>query len=144
MRYLVLTHNLGLWYPKGFVLTALDIRMPIMPDVKWIEKVPPGLANFFIGPLSLGLQRNKIPLTYPRSKWSMLPSVVVVHNYNECDKLSRTMNHIPLICDNKSAIMIAYNHCKHFRTKHINIRYHFLRDHAIKGDIVISHVGTND
>jgi hypothetical protein len=30
------------------------------------------------------------------------------------------------------------------RTKHIDIRHHFLRYHAIKGDIVISHVGTNN
>jgi hypothetical protein len=55
-----------------------------------------------------------------------------------------TMNHIPLLCDNESAINIAYNPCEHSRTKHIDIWHHFLRDHAIKGDIVISHVGTND
>jgi hypothetical protein len=55
-----------------------------------------------------------------------------------------TMNHISLLCDNESAIKIAYNSCEHSRTKHIDIRYHFLRDHAIKGDIVISHVGTNN
>jgi hypothetical protein len=55
-----------------------------------------------------------------------------------------TMNHIPLPCDNESAIKIAYNHCEHSTTKHIDIRHHFLRDHAIKGDIVISHVGTDD
>jgi hypothetical protein len=55
-----------------------------------------------------------------------------------------TMNHIPLLSDNESAIRIAYNPCVHSRTKHIDIRHHFLRDHAVKGDIVISHVGTND
>jgi hypothetical protein len=55
-----------------------------------------------------------------------------------------TMNHIPLLCDNESAIKIAYNPCEHSRTKHIDIRHHFLRDDAIKRDIVISHVGTND
>jgi hypothetical protein len=55
-----------------------------------------------------------------------------------------TMNHIPLLCDNESAIKIAYNPCEHSRTKHIDIRCHFLRDHANKGDIAISHVGTND
>jgi hypothetical protein len=54
------------------------------------------------------------------------------------------MNHIPLLCDNESAIKIAYNPCEHSEIKHINIWHHFLRDHAIKGDIVISHVGTND
>jgi hypothetical protein len=54
------------------------------------------------------------------------------------------MNHIPLLFDNDSAIKIAYNPCEHSRTKHINIWHHFLRDHVIKGDIVISHVGTNE
>jgi hypothetical protein len=54
------------------------------------------------------------------------------------------MNHVPLLCDNESAINIAYNPCEHSRTKHIDIWHHFLRNHAIEGDIVISPVGTND
>jgi hypothetical protein len=54
------------------------------------------------------------------------------------------MNHIPLICNNESAIKIAYNTCEHFIIKHVDIWHHFLRDHVIKGDIVISHIGTND
>jgi hypothetical protein len=62
-----------------------------MPDAKWIERVPLGLANFLGGPFSLGLQRNKTPLPYPQPKWSMSSPVVVVHNFYGCDKLSRTM-----------------------------------------------------
>jgi hypothetical protein len=54
------------------------------------------------------------------------------------------MKHIPLLCDNESAIKIAYNSCEHSRTKHIDIRHHFLKDHAIKGDVVISHVRINE
>jgi hypothetical protein len=53
------------------------------------------------------------------------------------------MNQVPLLCDNKSVIKIAYNPYEHSRTKHIDIRQHFLRDHTIMGDIVISHVRTN-
>jgi hypothetical protein len=55
-----------------------------------------------------------------------------------------TMNHIPLLCDDDSATKIAYNPCEYSRTKHIDIQYHFLRNRAIKGDITISHIGTND
>jgi hypothetical protein len=55
-----------------------------------------------------------------------------------------TLNHVPFLCDNESAIKIAYNPCEHSRTKHINIWHHFLRGHAIKEDIVISHVRTNE
>ena len=53
------------------------------------------------------------------------------------------IRHVPLLCDNESAIKIANNHVQHPRTKHIDIRYHFLRDHVQKGDIDIAHVGTD-
>jgi hypothetical protein len=62
-----------------------------MLDAKCIGRVPLGLINFFDGPLSLGLQRNKTLLPYPQLKQSMPLPVVVVHNYFGCDKLSRTM-----------------------------------------------------
>jgi hypothetical protein len=65
--------------------------MPIMPDVRWIGRVPSGHVNFLDNPLSLSLRRNKIPLSYPRPKRSMSPPVVIVHNYFGCDKLSRIM-----------------------------------------------------
>jgi hypothetical protein len=61
--------------------------MRIMSNAKWIGRVPLRYANSLDGPLSLGLQRNKIPLPYPQPKRSMSPPVVVVHNYFECDKL---------------------------------------------------------
>jgi uncharacterized beta-barrel protein YwiB (DUF1934 family) len=51
---------------------------------------------------------------------------------------------IPLLCDNKSAIKIANNPVQHSRTKHIDIRYHFIRDHVSKGDIKIDGVSTDD
>ena len=50
---------------------------------------------------------------------------------------------MPLLCDNESAINIAENPKDRTRTKHIDIRYHFLRDHVAKGDIHIDHVGTD-
>jgi hypothetical protein len=48
-----------------------------------------------------------------------------------------TMNKVPPLFDNESAIKIAYNPCEHFKTKHIDIRHYFLRDHAIKRDIIM-------
>jgi hypothetical protein len=73
MRYLVLTPNLGLWYLKGLDLSSLDIQMSIMLVAKWIGRVRPRHVNSLDGPLSLGLQRNKIMLPYPRSNRSMSP-----------------------------------------------------------------------
>nr|GEV93278.1 retrovirus-related Pol polyprotein from transposon TNT 1-94 [Tanacetum cinerariifolium] len=42
---------------------------------------------------------------------------------------------VPIFCDNTSAIAISNNPILHSRTKHIDIRYHFIRDHILKGDI---------
>jgi hypothetical protein len=40
---------------------------------------------------------------------------------------------VSLLCDNESAIRMADNLVEqHNRTKHIDIRYHFLRDHQQK------------
>jgi hypothetical protein len=50
------------------------------------------------------------------------------------------LSKIPLLCDNESAIRMADNPVEHSRTKHIDIRYHLLRDHQQKGDIKISYV----
>ena len=49
---------------------------------------------------------------------------------------------MPLLCDNESAINIANNPVQHCRTKHIDIRHHFLRDHVANGDINLTRVGT--
>ena len=51
---------------------------------------------------------------------------------------------ILLLCDNKSAVKIASNLVQHSRTKHIHIRYHFLRDHVNKRDIKMDGIGTED
>jgi hypothetical protein len=49
---------------------------------------------------------------------------------------------ITLLCDTESAIKLANNPVQHSRTKHIDIRHHFLRDHEAKGDIALCHVST--
>jgi hypothetical protein len=49
---------------------------------------------------------------------------------------------VPLLCDNESAIRMADNLVEHSHTKHIAIRYHFLRHHQQRGDIEIAYVST--
>nr|GEX97257.1 retrovirus-related Pol polyprotein from transposon TNT 1-94 [Tanacetum cinerariifolium] len=45
-------------------------------------------------------------------------------------------------CDSKSAIAISCNPVQHTRTKHIDVRYHFIKDHVEKGTIELYFVGT--
>ncbi|GKD58809.1 hypothetical protein Tco_1296318 [Tanacetum coccineum] len=49
---------------------------------------------------------------------------------------------VPIFCDNTSAISIFKNPIHHSRTKHIDIIYHFIRDHIFKGDIELHVIPT--
>ncbi|GJT03723.1 copia protein [Tanacetum coccineum] len=54
------------------------------------------------------------------------------------------LDDIPIMCDNKGAIDLSKNPVQHSRTKHIEIRHHFLRDNVQKGNISIEKVSSED
>lgn len=49
-----------------------------------------------------------------------------------------------LLCDNQSAIHLATNECYQPRTKHIDVRHHFIRQIISDGKIDVQHVSTNN
>jgi hypothetical protein len=51
---------------------------------------------------------------------------------------------VPLLCDNESACSSPITRFNIQEQKHIDVRYHFIRDHQQKGDICIKSVGTDD
>ncbi|GJQ91454.1 retrovirus-related pol polyprotein from transposon TNT 1-94 [Tanacetum coccineum] len=51
-------------------------------------------------------------------------------------------NKIPLYCDNKSAIALCCNNVQHSRAKHIDIRYHFIKEQVENGIMELYFVRT--
>ncbi|GKB70238.1 retrovirus-related pol polyprotein from transposon TNT 1-94 [Tanacetum coccineum] len=51
-------------------------------------------------------------------------------------------NKIPMYCDSKSAIAISCNPVQHSRIRHINIRYHFIKEPVEKGAVELYFVRT--
>lgn len=51
-------------------------------------------------------------------------------------------NVLELQVDNKSAIDLAKNLVSHGRSKHIETKFHFLRDQVNKGKIILRHCRT--
>nr|GEU38973.1 hypothetical protein [Tanacetum cinerariifolium] len=49
---------------------------------------------------------------------------------------------VSIYCDSNSAVAISCNPVQHTRTKHIDVRYHFIKDHVEKGTIELYFVGT--
>ncbi|GJZ67839.1 retrovirus-related pol polyprotein from transposon TNT 1-94 [Tanacetum coccineum] len=49
---------------------------------------------------------------------------------------------IPLYCDNKSAIALCCNNVQHSRAKHIDVRYHFIKEQVENGIVELYFVRT--
>ncbi|GJT49592.1 hypothetical protein Tco_0975749 [Tanacetum coccineum] len=54
------------------------------------------------------------------------------------------LDDVLIMCDNKGDIDLSRNPIQHSRTKHIEIRRHFLRDNVQKGNISIEKVASED
>ena len=50
----------------------------------------------------------------------------------------------PLWCDNQGAIAVTRNPESHHRTKHIRLKYHFIKDCERLGDVKVQFVGTKE
>jgi hypothetical protein len=49
-----------------------------------------------------------------------------------------------ILCDNQSCIKITENHVFHDKSKHIEIRYHYIRDMVQRGGVKLQYVGTDE
>ena len=62
----------------------------------------------------------------------------LLHDYGICQK------HLTIYCDNTSAINISKNPIQHSRTKHIEIRHHFIRELVKDGTLTLEFIHTDD
>lgn len=49
-----------------------------------------------------------------------------------------------VMCDNNSTIKLSKNPVMHGRSKHIDVRFHFLRDLTKDGEVELVHCGTQE
>ena len=49
-----------------------------------------------------------------------------------------------IYCDNQSCIQLSKNPVVHDRSKHIEIRYHFIRDYIQRGAVELQYISTNE
>ena len=62
----------------------------------------------------------------------------LLHDYGICQE------HLSIYSDNTSVINISKNPVQHSRTKHIEIRHHFIRELVEDGTITLEFIHTND
>jgi hypothetical protein len=148
MQYLVYTPKFGLWYPKGSTFDLIGYSDADYAGCKIDRKSTSGTCQFLGRSLVswASKKQNSVALSTAEAEY-----IVAGHYCAQLLWMRQTLrdygyklNKVPLLCDNESAIRMADNPVEHNRTKHIDIRYHFLRDHQQKGDIEIAYVSTHN
>ena len=97
----------------------------------------------------LGYQKNKVLLLNPLPKQNMFQHPMLLLKLFGLGEYLKTLvknkkKRIVLYCDNKSAIAIAKNPVSHERSKHISIKYHFIREAQEKSEIQLHYCQTGE
>ncbi|GKE15298.1 retrovirus-related pol polyprotein from transposon TNT 1-94, partial [Tanacetum coccineum] len=146
-RYLKNTINMRLWYPKDtdFNLTAFsDSDHAGCLDT---HKSTSGGIHFLGGDKLVTWSSKKQDCT------SMSPAedeyvslfaccTQVLWLRTQLTDYGFHFDKIPMYCNSKAAIAISCNPVQHFRTKNIDVRYHFIKEHVKKGIVELFFVGT--
>ena len=147
-RYLVHTPNFGLWYPKGSTFQIMGYLDADYAGEKTDRKSTSGGCQFLGRSLVCwsSKKQNCIALSTTEAEYISAASCCaqLLWMRQTLKDYGVNFDKVPLLCDNESAIKIAYNPVLHSKTKHIEIRHHFIRDHVEKGDIDLSYVSTKD
>ncbi|WVZ52304.1 hypothetical protein U9M48_003377, partial [Paspalum notatum var. saurae] len=148
LRYLVHTPNLGLWYPKGSTFDLLGYSDSDHAGCKVDRKSTSGTCQFLGRSLVSWSSKKQTSVALSTAEAEYVAAGACCAQLLWMRQTLRDFgcefSKIPLLCDNESAVKLANNPVQHARTKHIDIRHHFLRDHEAKGDIALHHVSSEN
>nr|GEW01797.1 reverse transcriptase domain-containing protein [Tanacetum cinerariifolium] len=144
-RYLKGTINLGIWYPKdsGFDLTAYSDADHAGCHLD--RKSTYGIVQFLGDKLVCwsSKKHNCVSISTAEYEYVAISSCCaqVLWMRTQLTDYGFFYDKVSIYCDSKSAIAISCNPVQHTRTKHIDVRYHFIKDHVKKGTIELYFVG---
>ncbi len=148
MKYLVGTIDVGLWYPKGSSLALVGYSDSDFAGCKLDRKSTSGTCCLLGSSLISWFSRKQVSVALSTAEAEYVAAgsccSQILWMKQQLMDYGLSLDHIPLRCDNTSAISLTKNPVQHSRTKHIDIRHHFIRDHVTKGDIEIEFIDTHN
>ncbi|KAJ3702073.1 hypothetical protein LUZ61_005778 [Rhynchospora tenuis] len=148
LRYVKGTQNLGLWYGKQTELDLVGYTDADFAGDRMDRKSTSGTCQFLGGSLVSWSSRKQtsVALSTAEAEYVAAGSCCtqLLWMLQTLRDFELVFQKVPILCDNTSAILISKNPVLHSRTKHIEIRHHFIRDHVEKGDVELIHVDTKD
>ncbi|KAK6153453.1 hypothetical protein DH2020_013092 [Rehmannia glutinosa] len=149
-RYLKGCQEVGLWYPKEVlhgIHQNLNNKFPNNAGCRVDRKSTSGTCQMLENRLVswFSKKQNSIATSTQIEEYIVAGSCCaqVLWMRQQLRDYEIEEKEIPIMCDNTSAIAITQNHVLHSRTKHIDVRYHFIRDHVEKKDITLEYI-SND
>jgi hypothetical protein len=146
LRYLIHSSGFGLWYPKGAPFELIGYSDSDYAGCKVDRKSTSGTCQFLGRSLVSwsSKKQNSVALSTAEAEYIAAGSCCaqLLWMRQTLKDFNISMSQVPLLCDNESAIKLANNPVQHQRSKHIEVRHHFLRDHVEKKDIQLCHVRT--
>ena len=147
-RYIKGTTHLGLWYPKG---TGVDTIVYADSDHAgdYVDRKSTSGTCTFVGHcLTSWFSKKQTSLAISTTEAEYVSAGKACQQAlwmkQALVDYGIQLNGITILCDNKGAIDLSKNPVQHSRTKHIEIRHHFLRDNVQKGNISIEKVSSED
>ncbi|GJS66326.1 retrovirus-related pol polyprotein from transposon TNT 1-94 [Tanacetum coccineum] len=147
-RYIKGTTHLGLWYPKGTGIETVVYADSDHARDYVDRKSTSGICTFVGCCLTSWFSKKQTALAISTTEAEY---VSVGKACQQALWMKQALidydvrlDDVPIMCDNKGAIDLSKNPVQHSRTKHIEIRHHFLRDNVQKGHISIEKVSSVD
>ncbi|GJV09284.1 retrovirus-related pol polyprotein from transposon TNT 1-94 [Tanacetum coccineum] len=145
-RYIKGTTHLGLWYPKGTGIETVVYADSDHAGDYVDRKSTSGICTFVGCCLTSWFSKKQTALAISTTEAEYVSAGKACQQAlwmkQALIDYDVRLDDVPIMCDNKGAIDLSKNPVQHSRTKHIEIRYHFLRDNVQKGHISIEKVVT--
>jgi hypothetical protein len=139
----------GLWYPRNqnFQLTAYS-------DADWAncvdERKSTSGGAFFLGDSLvawLSKKQGSISLSTTEAEYIVVATCctqILWMIQTLADLKVTYTNPIPIHCDNTSAISVSKNPILHSKTKHIPIKYHFLKEQVTNRIVQLNYIPSKE
>ncbi|GJS25825.1 putative ribonuclease H-like domain-containing protein [Tanacetum coccineum] len=145
-RYLQGTINMGLWYPKDTAMALTAYADADHAGCQDTRRSTSGSAQFLGDKLVSWSSKKQTSTSISSTEAEYIAMsgccAQILWMRSQLSDYGFAYNRIPLYCDNKSAIALCCNNVQHSRSKHIDIRHHFIREQVEKGVVELYFVRT--
>ena len=145
-RYLSGTTNFGLWYPRGCNCCLVGFSDSNFVGSKSDRKSTSDTCHLFGNCLILWHSKNQhsVSISTVEAEYVAAGSCCsqILWIKQQLLDYDLKLGCVPINCDKTSDINLTKKPVLHSRTKHIEIRHYFLRDHVEKKDVTFEYVDT--